>query len=265
MAVVGEVAYADLSPVVVILFGVVIIAVMVFSIIATYKRRQALRALARAKGLRFYESDPFGLPNRYGDTRLCGEGHSKKASNVIAGDFAGGNVCYFDYKYTTGSGKNSQTHQKSACALHTGYYFTRMLVRPENILDKVAGFFGFDDVDLDQAEFNRKFYVGCSDKKYAYDILTQRVMQFFLDRPGITLEMGWDYLLFHYDGTIEVAGVAALIDGAEVFMSLVPNYVKKDRQLPGAGGAASSASTPDLPEPLSDTFGGIEPKPRRRR
>ena len=265
MAVVGEVAYADLSPVVVILFGIVIIVVIVFSIIATYKRRQALRALARAKGLRLYERDPFGLPTLYGDTHLCGEGHSKKASNVIAGDFAGGSVRYFDYKYTTGSGKNSHTYHKSACAFHTGYYFTRIEVRPENVLDKVAGFFGFDDVDLDHAEFNRKFYVGCSDKKYAYDILTQRVMQFFLDRPGITLEMGWDYLLFHYDGTIKVAGVAALIDGAEAFMALVPNYLKKDRQAPGTGRPTPGASTPDVPGTLSDTFGGIAPRPRRKR
>lgn len=67
-----------------------------------------------------------------------------------------------------------------------------MLIRPEGIFDKVAGTFGFDDVDFDSAEFSRRFYMTSSDKRFAYDLLYPQMMGFLLETqpPAIDLETG---------------------------------------------------------------------------
>jgi len=246
---------ADAGFTVFFVFLIVIAAAAVLGALAAHRRKKALRQLAAEKRLRFSGRDPFNLPNVYGRTRLCSTGHSRKAKNVIYGALGAHEVRYFDFRYTTGSGKNSHTHHFGACALHTDCHFTPLIVRREGLFDKVAGFFGFDDVDLDHAEFNRRFYVGCSDKKFAYDVLSQRAMQFFLDRERLSMEMRWNYLIFYRSGTPRVPEVARLIEDAAAFADLLPNYLKKQRAMhpapaAGTGGKARGSGY---------TFKGIEP------
>ncbi len=237
-------------------------AIMVIVAIASKKRRQALEQLAAGKGMRFSKHDLFNLPNKYGQTKLCGTGDAQKAKNLIFGDVEGGQIRFFDYRYSTGSGKNRTTHRFGACAVSTNLHFTPLVVRPENVLDKLAGWFGFEDVDLDQGEFNRKFHVGCKDKKYAYDVLSQRVMQFFLDRPGISMEMCWNFCLFYYSGTLSVDKVGPLIDAVSSFAGLLPNYFKTDRAMSAPVASPAPGEKDGKPK---RAFDGIEPQPRRRR
>jgi hypothetical protein len=240
----------------------VVAAVLIHNFVAARMRREALQRLADTKRMRFYRRDPFKVPAIYGYMRLCSKGHAKSASNVIAGETAYGELRYFDYKYTEGRGDKAHTYRKSACGLNPPYYFTRLLVRPENFLDKAAGMLGFEDIDLDNAEFNRKFYVSCDDKKFAYDVLNQRAMEFLLARPGITMEMAPHCILFSYDSRLSPDGVAALIGTAEQFCALLPDFLRNDRQM-----AAAPHRGPTAPAPGHSggalSFEGIEPTRRR--
>ncbi len=249
---------------VVVLFILAVAVIAIFAAISALKRRKELAELARRKGLLFSPSDCFGLPNLYGQTHLCSQGHSKRARNLIYGAVGDSEVRYFDYKYTVGSGKNSHTYYKSAFAIQTLYRFAPMLVRPEGVFDKVAGFFGFDDIDLDLGEFNRKFFVRSEDKKFAYDILAQRAMQFFLDRGAISMEMRWNYCIFYYNGTLKPALVECLMDDGLKFMNLLPNYLKEERRFPAASTETQMRRSADK-ESAPLAFDGIEPKQRRRR
>ncbi len=247
-----------------IIIALLVAAVGVGALIWEKRRRDALIALAHRLGLTFYKRDAFGIPAAYGDTRLCSQGHSKRAYNIIAGDFGGGDIRYFDYKYTVGSGKNSHTYYRSACALHLPYAFTGLIVRPESFLDKAAGLIGFDDIDLDHAEFNNRFFVKCQDKKFAYDVLNQRAMEFFLARRGITLEMRWNYLLMNYSKRLSLQEIEHLISDAAAFSCLLPHYLKKDRELTRA---APSGTPPGSGRGTSDRLSagikGIIPSRRR--
>jgi len=242
------------------------------------KRREMLRKIAAENGLRFYKEDPFGLPSRYGGTQLCSRGHSRKAGNVIAGEVPEGDLVYFDYQYTTGSGKNRQTHRFGACALHTGLRFSKMIVRREGIFDKVKSFFGFDDVDLDHSEFNRRYYVDCDDKRFAYDVLSQRMIHWIMERPELTFELGWDYVIFYCSGTAKREKIEVLIERARRFPALLPDYLKEDRALgtaprPPAGANQTGAgpagtSTGGRQERGGSgsglSFDGITPRRRKR-
>ena len=50
----------------------------------------------------------------------------------------------------------------------------------------------FDDIDFESDEFSRKFYVQSSDRKFAYDVLHPRMMEFLLQTtpPMIDVEGG---------------------------------------------------------------------------
>lgn len=219
-----------MEPLLIVLVGALVVAAIVYSIVAAAKRRQALLAVAQRLGLAFSPGDPYGIPERYGATDVCNSGHSKRASNVISGDLGEGRVCYFDYRYTTGSGKDQTTHHYSVCAFESTYFWRRLFVRPENFLDKAAAMIGFDDIDLDNAEFNSAFFVKCEDKKFAYDILSQKVMEFFIERRGLSLEMLGNLLVFYRSGTLSAAEVEPLIVDAAAFTALLPNYLRTDRQ-----------------------------------
>jgi hypothetical protein len=139
-----------------------------------------------------------------------------------------------------------------------------LLIRPENFLDKAAGLIGFEDIDLDNAEFNRKFHVSADDKKFAYDVLNQRLMEFLLTRSGITIELAADRILFSYDSRLSPDEVARLIDMTASFPDFLPNYLKADRLLtPQDDVFASPADRPGA-SGSHLTFGGIEPSPRKR-
>ena len=221
-------------PVLLILLVIaVVIAAMVWSSIAARKRREALARIAGELKLRYYENDPFGLPSVYSGSALCNQGHSREAYNVVAGAIGCGEARYFDYKYKTTvhtkNGTREVTHYRSGCGFHSPYRFKGLVVRPESFFDKAAGFLGFEDIDLDFAEFNKAFYVSSDDKKFAYDVLTQKAMEFFLARRGIAMETGSGYLLFYYGGgTLSVEEVKPLIRTSAEFCELLPEYLKED-------------------------------------
>ncbi|MCZ6810529.1 MAG: hypothetical protein O7D97_00875, partial [Planctomycetota bacterium] len=67
-----------------------------------------------------------------------------------------------------------------------------LLIRREGMFDKLAGAFGFDDIDFESAEFSKRFYVKSPDKRFAYDVIHPRMMEFLLggDPPTVDIEAG---------------------------------------------------------------------------
>ena len=47
-------------------------------------------------------------------------------------------------------------------------------------MDKIAGALGFHDINFESSEFSRKFHIKCADKKFAYDVIHPRMMEFLL-------------------------------------------------------------------------------------
>jgi len=67
-----------------------------------------------------------------------------------------------------------------------------LLIRREGVFDRLAGVLGFDDIDFESEEFSRAFYVKSSDKKFAYDVVHPRMMEWLLAKevPMIDIEQG---------------------------------------------------------------------------
>jgi len=163
------------------------------------KRRDALRAVAQRLGLRFDPGKDRSIHRAFGHS-LFQKGRSREASNNISGvaTLAGYpvEVRMGDYQYVTGSGKSRQTHRHSfACFLLPFVGIPDLLIRKEGIGDKLLGGLGFDDIDFESEEFSRRFWVKSGDKRFAYDVVHPRMMEFLMEGPTPQVEIVRDVCL----------------------------------------------------------------------
>ncbi len=96
-----------------------------------------------------------------------------------------------DWQFVTGSGKNRQTHRHAVVIVETGLPVIPLEIRREHLLDKVGEFLGHDDIDFESAEFSRTFHVTAADRKWAYDVIHTRTMEYLLQAPPFTIAFGF--------------------------------------------------------------------------
>ena len=168
------------------------------------------------------------IPESYSEHHLFREGHSRKVSNLCQGIEKDLKILAFDYQYTTGSGKNSQTHYLTPLIIESNLVFKPLIIRPENVFDKIGAAVGFDDIDFESAEFSKKYYVKCDDKKFAYDIIHARMMEFLLECRNMNLEAQNNSILFHQGKILAISEVELLLIAAKKFVELTPDYVRKE-------------------------------------
>jgi hypothetical protein len=189
--------------------------------------------------LTFYADDPWDLPVRYGHLDLFRSGHSKKASNVLAGQVDGREVVAFDYRYTTGSGKNSHTYCYQAAVFEMPIVAPRLWLRRENVLDKVAAWVGHDDLDFESEEFSKRYFVKCVDRKFAYDVFHARLIEYLLavSSGAPNMEMNGPLLLVYGARGSGPEQVRWLLDVGREMMRSIPDYVRSERGIAaGTGG-----------------------------
>ena len=167
------------------IIGIAAVVILFVGIFILYfylekKRREALRALARQLGFNFTPYDTFGLPAMFSHLSLFNVGHSRRAKNIIYGEREGASVFIFEYYYVTGSGKNRHTHSFTVCCVNMGMNFPYLWIRREHFFDKLTSLVGFDDIDFESHEFSKQFYVKSESKKFAYEVINQKTMEFLL-------------------------------------------------------------------------------------
>ncbi|MEZ6073991.1 MAG: hypothetical protein R3C10_27860 [Pirellulales bacterium] len=99
----------------------------------------------------------------------------------------------FHYQVTTHNGKTSSTHTYRFSYAIAGLPFANvpeLLIRPEGMFDQLKGLLGFDDINFESEEFSRRFFVKSSNKRFAYDVIDPRMMEFLLasNPPTIDIE-----------------------------------------------------------------------------
>jgi len=186
-----------------VFIGVAVLVVVAIAIVGwrmEKKRQEALAALAQQLSLRFDPGVDHGHDDEYAQFEIFRRGNSRVARNTLTGTIelfdqpcrlvAGD----FRYKTTSGTGKNRRTttHRFSYLIVHPPWRTPPLLIRPEGFFDKVKGAFGFDDIDFESAEFSRRFCVKSPDKRFAYDVVDPRMIEFLLagNPPAIDIEYG---------------------------------------------------------------------------
>ncbi len=213
------------GPILFVVIGVFVVAAIIYSFYAASKRRQALTAWARAHGMTFDPSKDRSMDDRFGEFDCLRRGHSRYSHNHITGQWNGREFLGFDYHYETGSGKNHSTHRFSAVILASNIPLKPLFIRPEHFFDKVTEFFGYDDIDFESAEFSRKFYVKSPDKKWAYDVIHQRTMDYLLSAPRFTVKFDRRHVIVYRSSTYKSEDFAAAAELVEGILERLPEYV----------------------------------------
>ncbi len=187
-------------------------------------RRQKLAAVARELGLTYYPGGRYDFQDKYGFFELFQRGDSRRSYDLIAGYRDGIEVMMFDFSYMTGSGKNRTRHVKTACIFEfqTERYFPYVHIRPEGFFDKIASAIGFNDIDFESAEFSRKYYVKGQDRRFAYDLVHPRMMEYLLAIGSICIETANTAMLAHHDKKLSPEDWIGLFKRAEGFFGRIP-------------------------------------------
>jgi len=208
-----------------VLFGVVFAAIFALALWFAAKRRKDLAAWAQSRGLVFSSAKDSGAEDRYPAFDCLRHGRSRYAYNQISGDWNGRQFHGFDYRYVTGSGKNRQTHTFSAVVLTCAVPLKPLFIRPEGFFDKVTEFFGYDDIDFESAQFSREFYVKSPDKRWAYDVVHQRTMEFLLNMPRFTIKFDRHRVIVYRSRTFKPSEFGTAAELVEGILDRLPEYV----------------------------------------
>lgn len=223
------------SPIVLIfpLFLILIIVIAIYGAIQNKRRREELFAWANLHGLRFDAGDYGQLDDDWPAFGCLRQGDNRYACNISAGDWQGRPLMAFDYHYETHSTdskghRETHHHHFSAAIMEGNFPLKPLLIRPEGFLDKIGEFFGHDDIDFESAEFSRKFYVKAEDRKWAYDVLHARAMEFLLARPGYQIQFEPRGVIVWNNAVWSSQEFEAAIETVRGLLDMLPEYLVRD-------------------------------------
>jgi hypothetical protein len=223
-----------------LLLVVVVVTTFLYFAYRSYKADQKRRALlmtwATSSGFAFAAEDDRWC-GRWSASPF-GEGDHREAKNVVTGTVQERAFVAFDYSYQThnynnNGSPNTTTHHFVVTALALPALLPRLQVTPENLLTRFGNALGLDDIELESEEFNRKFRVHASDRKFACDVLTPRTMQLLLSRPAVSWRIDGSDIIAWQDGKLTPALLLATESELRAVVDGIPSFVWHDREVGG--------------------------------
>ncbi|MEZ5094176.1 DUF3137 domain-containing protein [Nocardioides sp.] len=224
-----------------------VIGLGILGYLADKRRREAMQALATARGWTYTERDdrwtdrfpgsPFGL------------GHNRQAKNILTGRYDDRPFVAFDYVYYTTETRTDseghthteeQSHSYSIVAVDLGAAFPELEVTPEGFFSRMIGRLTDRDIELESEDFNRAFTVTCPDRKFAFDVLHPRMMEYLLGHTDEAFRFAGGHLLVAAAGQAglpEIDAALAFVDG---IADRIPEFVWRAVGLPAPRPGAAS-------------------------
>lgn len=219
-----------------LIFPIIIILVIVMAVVGHQQekaRRALLAAWASEHGLSFDQTRRRDLDDQFPGFELFRRGSGRYGENFMTGNWESCHLAIFEYHYQTssGTGKNRSTkhYRYTVVMLQPPFPLKPLSIRPEGWWDKVTAAFGWDDIDFESAEFSRRFHVGAPDRRWAFDVLTPRNMEFLMAQDSLSLHMDDRQLMIPLRGRIQppaildaIAKGITLLDGIPAFARETP-------------------------------------------
>jgi carbonic anhydrase len=189
-------------------------------------RTETVRQVADRLGWPFRDEVPYATIPDLDRFELFRPGRSKKIRNVMTSPAGAPRSVIFDYSYVTGGGNSQRTHKQTVCyVVDDALDLPSFSLRPENFFHRVAGVFGYQDIDFDdRPEFSRLFLLRGENEPSVRAAFSEGVTEFFAKRPGTCAAGMRSELLFWrtrgYAGKGEIERLVA--DGVELARRFAP-------------------------------------------
>jgi len=188
-----------------LLVAAVVLAGAGLSYYFSYLRRKKLGELASSMGLLFSETGPDNAFLAATGLELFRLGHSHDASNLIQLATNTGELRFFDYSYTTGSGKNRTIHAFTVGLVKSAkVQIPSFELKPENLMYKFGEIIGFKDIDLPAFPvFSDKYRLTGSDEAAVHMFFTPERAAWFERNLGLWMQGAGAYVVvFKREGTL---------------------------------------------------------------
>jgi hypothetical protein len=241
-----------------VLFVTVAITLAIMTHLKEKKRAETLQEHAQANGWDYLSRDRDDRPRRYRGFTPFGQGHTRYAFNVMTGEHEGTHFELFDYHYaiTKNSGKNTSTthYYHKICTLTMPIPSPGLTIQREHIGHKILGAVGAGDINFESDEFSRRYWVKSKDRRFAYDVIDARTMEFLLDNPGWHWQWNGNTLLLHKQGKLGPHKASKMLRTAHRFKELLPRHLLAENMATTRDTATESPPQADRSQGL--TFPG---------
>ena len=187
-----------------LVLGVIVALVVVsiaFSAWYQKKRTEAWQRVAGELGIPFV-GDNNDVLTRCSGMKAFSSGSGRRFRNAIQGDAGDTKITIGDYRFTTGSGKNSSTYVYTVCVLQSDKMnVTGCYLRPEiTFFDAIGAMLGGQDIDFaEDNAFSRAYVLQGDDEESIRSLFNSEVRAWFVDRSDrrIQFEARGNTLVFH--------------------------------------------------------------------
>jgi len=208
-----------------------VVAVKIWIARAEARRRQAVAGLAGRLGLEYSPVEVNCIVPRFMSFRALDRGDERQAGNVIFGQFQGREAYAFDYNYKIVRYEKGRRHELnfylSAAVVCLDCQLPGLLIRPRNLLDRLAAAVGHQDIEFESHEFSSKFHVQAADRKFAYDVVNAQTMQYLLGCGGWSLELSGSAAIIYTGKRWKVPDFALGLEVLTGFVEHIPHFVWK--------------------------------------
>lgn len=164
-----------------VLFLVVMAVVLVAAWRHEQNRRKKAQAIASAHGLRYLPgpNHPPAVP-----FQQLSIGRSRQARHTMWREGDPNEAAVFEYRYTTGSGKNSQTHTLTCAVFRTGLRAPHMTLDRQGFFRGLLQTLGLRDIQVESPQFNDTWHVSCADERFAITVLDPPMINWLMTLGG---------------------------------------------------------------------------------
>ena len=196
---------------------------------AERERREAMAGVARKFGLRFFPDRDRRLARHHSKLDELRKGSNRYAYNIMRGEMDGFPLELFDYHYevsrSTGKSSSTQHYYLSVLICRLPRSFPELRIYREGVFEKLIQMIGFEDIHLESAEFSRRYTVRSKSKKFAYDFLHPRTIDYLLRSPDLNIEIEENCLALVTAKRLEPEEFPPYLNHLLTLRKLMPDYL----------------------------------------
>ena len=192
------------------------------------QNRRRLKAWATATGWQY--SERYDQWTTISSSHPFGQGRDHRACDVVQGSFEAHPAVAFDYRWTTGNGKNRQVHHAHVVALRLPAYLPTIQVTPEGLGTVLSHLVGGQDMQFESDDFNRAYRVTAGDLRTATDVINPRLMERLLrtDARGVSWRIEGVWILSWQAGGWDLGSLATRLGVLAAVVRSIPRHVWQD-------------------------------------
>lgn len=157
-----------------------------------------------------------------------GVGSERTVEDLVEGTYSAVPCAAYTYRFVQRVGGERAADQVFSITQATLQVpFPRIDLVPEDIGTRILNSVGLADIDLESAEFNRRWRVLCADKRYAIDVVDPRMMQLLLSNriQGVAVRIDGDRVFAWSAGVASVKDLSRRLDLVVGIAKAIPTHV----------------------------------------